>query len=44
MLQPWVKTIQEIWGTMPEDLPAVEDIKMAEKRLKNEEKKKLGKK
>ena len=38
------KTIQEIWGTMPEDLPAVEDIKMAEKRLKNNEKKKLGEK
>lgn len=38
------KTIQEIWGTMPEDLPSVENIKMAEKRLKNEEKKKLGKK
>jgi DNA-damage-inducible protein D len=38
------KTIEEIWGTMPEELPAVEDIKIAQKRLKSEEKKKLGKK
>lgn len=37
------KTIEEIWGTMPEELPAVEDIKFAQKRLKSEEKKKLGK-
>jgi hypothetical protein len=29
---------------MPEELPAVEDIKIAQKRLKSEEKKKLGKK
>lgn len=26
-------TIQELWGTMPEDIPAVEDIKLARKRL-----------
>lgn len=38
------KTIEEIWGNMPEKLPAVESIKIAEKRLKAEEKKKLGKK
>lgn len=38
------KTIQEIWGTMPEKLPAVENIKLTEKRVKAEEKKKLWKK
>ncbi len=27
------QTIQELWGTMPEDIPAVEDIKFARKRL-----------
>lgn len=27
------KTIEELWGTMPEDIPAVEDIKYARKRL-----------
>lgn len=37
------KTIQEIWGTMPEKLPPVEDIKIAEKRLKIEQKKILKK-
>lgn len=26
-------TIKELWGTMPEDIPAVEDIKFARKRL-----------
>jgi len=33
------KTIQEIWGTMPEKLPAVENIKITEKRLKAGQKK-----
>jgi DNA-damage-inducible protein D len=28
-------TIKELWGTMPEDIPAVEDIKHARKRLKD---------
>ena len=27
------QTIQELWWTMPEDIPAVEDIKFARKRL-----------
>ena len=27
------ETIQELWGTMPEDIPAVEDIKYARERL-----------
>ncbi len=27
------QTIQELWGTMPEEIPAVEDIKYARKRL-----------
>jgi len=34
--QVWEKirqTIQELWWTMPEDIPAVEDIKFARKRL-----------
>lgn len=29
------QTIQEIWGTMPEELPASDSIIKAEKRLKN---------
>jgi len=29
------QTIQDFWGTMPEDLPTVEDIKITEKELKN---------
>jgi DNA-damage-inducible protein D len=33
------KTIEEIWGTMPEQLPAVEHIKIAEKRVKSTHKK-----
>jgi DNA-damage-inducible protein D len=35
------KTIQEIGGTMPEDLPAAEPIKIVEKRLKDGEIKSL---
>jgi DNA-damage-inducible protein D len=38
------KTIEEIWGTMPEKLPSVENIKIAEKRLKTEKKRELLKK
>jgi DNA-damage-inducible protein D len=29
------QTIQEIWGTMPEELPTTDSIKQAEKRLKD---------
>jgi len=38
------KTIQEIWGTMPEELPSVENIKLTEKRVKSSSKKWLSKK
>lgn len=38
------QTIREIGGTMPEDYPAVENIKEARKRLKANEPKKLEKK
>jgi len=37
------ETIKKLWGTMPEELPATESITKVEKRLKSEEKKKLGK-
>ena len=30
-------TIKDFWGTMPEDLPAVENIKTTEKRLKHDD-------
>ena len=30
------ETIKDFWGTMPEDLPAVENIKTTEKRLKDD--------
>ncbi len=33
------KTIREIGGTMPENLPATESIKKVERRLKSEQKK-----
>jgi len=35
-------TIKKLWGTMPEELPVIESIKQAEKRLKNSQKKKLN--
>ncbi len=35
------KTIQEIGGTMPENLPAVEDIKKVKRKLENKDKKVL---
>lgn len=38
------KTIQEIGGTMPEELPSVENIKLTEKRIKSSQKKWLSKK
>ncbi len=33
------KTIQELGGTMPEELPTAEDVKKVERRLKSDEKK-----
>ncbi len=36
------KTIQDIWGTMPERLPASDHIKEAKKRMRQQ--KKLGRK
>lgn len=38
------KTIEEIWGTMLENLPSLENVKLAEKRLKAEKKKNLSNK
>lgn len=33
------ETIKNLWGTMPEDLPTVENIKETEERLKFKNKK-----
>jgi DNA-damage-inducible protein D len=35
------KTIQELGGTMPENLPPAEDVRKVERKLKNDEKKAL---